>query len=142
MTSRETIYAALFSLLSASAGFNTTSRRLVVWDDVPQDLQPALFQNQKKEIPTGQPGLNQVWTLTVDIFIYAHNMGDKSTAPSTIINPLIDAVQNAIAPDPVTNKQTLGGLVQHAGIEGSIVTDEGVLGDQAVAIIPISIKVA
>ena len=101
-----------------------------------------MFQNQKKEIPTINPGLNQVWTLTLDLFIYAHTQMDKTIAPSTITNGLVDAVAAAIAPDPVSNKQTLGGLVQHAWIDGAIVTDEGVLGDQAVAIIPITIKVA
>ena len=42
----------------------------------------------------------------------------------------------------INNKQTLGGLVAHAWIDGVIETDEGVLGDQAVAIIPVVIKTA
>jgi len=139
---REQIYAAFFALVSSTPGFITTSRRIVHWGDVPQGSQPALFQNQKKEIPSTNPGLNQVWTLTLDLFIYAHTQMDKTIAPSTIINGLVDAVAASIAPDPVSNKQTLGGLAQHAWIDGAIVTDEGVLGDQAVAIIPITIKVA
>ena len=60
--------------------------------------------------------------------------------PSTILNGLVDAVAAALAPEPASNKQTLGGLVQHVWIDGAIVTDEGVLADQAVAIIPITLK--
>jgi hypothetical protein len=36
---------------------------------------------------------------------------------------------------------TLGGLVNYCRIEGDIETDEGLLGEQAVAIIPVSILV-
>jgi len=41
----------------------------------------------------------------------------------------------------VTGLQDLGlaNLVRHARIEGRIETDEGVLGDQAVAVIPVEI---
>ncbi len=139
---RETIYAALFAKLSAADGFVTVSRKVRHWDDVPQSEQPALFQSQKKEVPTNSTaGLDPVWNFTLDVFLYVHTQGDKTIVPSTILNGLVDAVLVSIAPEPVSNKQTLGGLVQHVWIDGAIVTDEGVLGDQAVAIIPITIKV-
>ena len=38
--------------------------------------------------------------------------------------------------------QTLGGLAAHAWTAGKIETDEGVLGGQAVAIVPVEILVA
>ena len=139
---REQIYSALFAKLQAVAGFTTVSRRLKLWDDVPQSEQPALFMAQKRESATGEPGLNRVWTFEVDVYLYARTCDDKEESPATTINPLVDAVIAALAPDPITNKQTLGGLVQHAWIEGTIETDEGVLGEQGVAVIPILIKVA
>ncbi len=138
---REPIYAALFAKLQGSAGFVTSSRRLKHWDDVPGTAQPALFQSQKRENVSGTPGLNQVKVFAVDVYIYANTRGDKSISPGEILNPLIDAVEAAMAPDQISNKQTLGGIVQHAWIDGAIETDEGVLGDQAVCIIPITIKV-
>jgi hypothetical protein len=56
------------------------------------------------------------------------------------MNPLLDALTAALAPpNPVENVQTLGGLVAHCWIEGGIQTDEGVLGGQSVAIVPIRI---
>lgn len=137
MINREQIYSALFAKLRAIPAFGTASRRLRHWDDVPAVDQPALFQTQKPEQPEQQPGLPTKWTLAVDVYIYANTAGEDP--PAAIINPLIDSIEAAIAPDPVTNKCTLGGLVSHVWIDGEIQNDEGVLGDQAVAIVPIRI---
>ena len=96
---------------------------------------------QRGERAETVPGLNTVWTLDVDVFIYVNTQDDKTVAPGTLINPLLDAVTAALAPDDISkNKCTLGGLVQHAWIEGRIETDEGLLGDQGVAVIPIAVK--
>lgn len=142
---REAIYSALFAKFSAlttggTPAFKTASRRLKHWSDTPPTDQPALFQAQGTEVPTNTPGLNQAWELHATLYLYAHTQADPAKAPAEILNPLIDAVVAALAPDPITNKCTLGGLVQHAWIEGAIETDEGVLGDQAVAVIPLVIK--
>ena len=137
---REPIYSALFAKVAGAYGFTTISRRLKHWDDVPQGDQPALFQAQMSEDAAIIAGRPTVWTMSVDLYIYAHTGGDKSIAPGTILNPLIDAVVAALAPDPITQLQTLGGTCIHAWIEGRVQTDEGVLGDQGVAIIPIHIK--
>lgn len=139
--SREAIYAALFDKLGASAGFVTKSRKLKHWSDVTASEQPALFQAQKSESAATVPGQPTQWNYMVDVYLYANTGGDPNVAPSQILNPLIDAIVAAMAPEPISNKQTLGGLVQHAWIEGAIETDEGVLGDQAVAIIPVAMKV-
>lgn len=142
---REAIYAALFAKLSASTSFKTSSRRLMHWADVPAVEQPALFTSQKNETAapaSAVPGQPTLWTLSVDVYVYANTAGDTSKSPAEILNPLLDAVTACLAIDNVIkNKCTLGGLVEHAWIEGTIETDEGVLGDQAVAIIPISILV-
>jgi len=140
MTSREAIYAALFAKFSSIAGFTTISRRLQHWSDTPLSMQPALFMAQRGETVATVPGLNQVWSLSVDLYLYANTGADKSASPGSILNPLLDAVVAALAPDKITNKCTLGGIVEHAWIEGRIETDEGVLGDQGVAIVPLIIK--
>lgn len=137
---REPVYAALFSLLSNIAPFVTTSRKLMHWDDVSIGAQPALFMAQRGEtaqITRGQPTR---WLLEVDIYIYVKTAG--ATAPAQLINPLLDAITAALAPSVSPDyTQTLGGLAHHCWIEGRIETDEGTLGDQAVAIIPIRILI-
>ena len=137
---RERIYAALFALVAGAADFVTVSRRLRHWTDVGAAEQPALFQIQKSETAEERAKLPAKWRAAVDLYLYAQ-APDELTAPATVTNPLIDAVEAALAPDPVTNVQSLGGLVAHCWIAGKIQTDEGVLGGQAVAIVPVEILV-
>jgi hypothetical protein len=138
---REPIYAALFALVAGCADFVTVSRRLRHWTDVGAAEQPALFQIQKSESADERAKLPPKWRASVDLYVYAQ-APDELTPPATIINPLLDAIETALAPDPFTNVQSLGGLVAHCWIAGKIMTDEGVLGGQAVAIIPIEILIA
>jgi len=141
MINREPIYAALFALLQVAAEFAVVDRRLRHWSDVSPAEQPALFMTQKTELASIKTlGAATVWTLAVDLFVYAHS-SDPYLAPATVLNPLLDAVEAALAPSAVTGLQDLGlpAMVQHAYISGKIETDEGVLGDQAVAIVPVEI---
>lgn len=134
---REAIYSALFAKLQASANYVTTSRRLLHWNDVQSSQQPALFVAQRNEVAVTDRGMPTRWTLNVDVYVYARTDGGLNPGP--IINPLLDAIEAALAPNAVENAQTLGGLVSWCRIEGAIETDEGTLGDQLVAIIPITL---
>lgn len=141
MIAREAIYAALFARVAAAAPFVTCERRLRHLSDVAPPEQPALFLAQKSETAeTKALGAPTVWTLAVDLYLYVHS-GDPYRPPATLLNPLIDAVEAALAPSPATGLQDLGlpDMVRHACLAGKIETDEGVLGDQAVAILPIEI---
>jgi len=141
MITREPIYAALFALVANAANFVTTSRRMRHWSGLTPAEQPALFMRQKAErAAVATLGAPTVWTLVVELYVYAH-ASNPYVAPATVLNPLIDGVEAALAPLPATGLQNLGlpVTVQHAYIAGKIETDEGVLRDQAVAIIPIEI---
>lgn len=140
MIQREPIYAALFARLANAAPFATKSRRLRHWNDVSKDQQPAMFMAQRNELAQTQRGLDTEWLLNIDVYVYART--DGKLDPGPIINPLIDAIESALAPNQAENAQTLGGLVHWCRIEGAIETDEGTLGDQSVAIIPITIFVS
>jgi len=141
MITREPIYAALFARVAGAANFVTAGRRLRHWSGMAPAEQPALFMRQKQEVakvPT--LGAPTVWTLIVELYLYAHS-SNHYVSPATILNPLIDAVEATLAPLAATGLQDLGlpAMVQHARIAGKIQTDEGVLRDQAVAIIPVEI---
>jgi hypothetical protein len=141
MITREPIYAALFALVADAANFVTTSRRLRHWSSLTPAEQPALFMRQKAELASvATLAAPTVWTLAVELYVYAH-ASNPYVAPATVLNPLIDGVEAALGPMPTTGLQNLGLLdvVQHAYIAGKIETDEGVLRDQAVAIIPVEI---
>ena len=139
MIAREPIYAALFDLAAGAAGFVTAERRLRHWSDVAPAEQPALFMTQKSEVAAVKTlGAPTVWTLLVEFYLYAHS-SDPYLSPATVLNPLVDAVEATLAPAATTGLQDLGlpSMVQHAMISGKIETEEGVLGDQAIAIIPV-----
>jgi hypothetical protein len=138
---REPVYAALFALLSAAAPFATASRRLRHWSLVDPAEQPALFVVQKRETAKAAEGSPTAWRAAVDLYVYCQAPDDE-TAPATVLNPLLDALEAALAPtggDVALGTQTLGGLAKHCWIAGAIETDEGALGGQAVAIVPIEI---
>lgn len=141
MIAREPIYTALFALVAGAADFVSAARRFRHWSEVTPAEQPALFMRQKTELAAVKTlGAPTVWTLRVDLYVYAHQ-SDPYAAPASVLNPLIDAVEAALAPPPATGLQDLGlpAMVQHAYIAGKIETDEGLLRDQAVATIPVEI---
>lgn len=141
MIIRETIYDALWALGANAARFTTVNRRLRHWTDVAPAEQPALFMSEKGgHAAIKRLGAPIVWTLYVEFYVYAH-CSDPYLAPGSILNTLLDALEAALAPPPATGVQRLGlpEMVQHAYIAGKIETDEGVLGDQAVAIVPVEI---
>ena len=142
MITREPIYSALFALWQNLPGVITWSRRLEHWSDVPPSKQPALYQIQRHEDPKTVRGIPTTWHLSVDLYIYVNSGLDPDAVPSLILNPILDAIETALAPDPASGFQTLGGLVSHAWISGRIETSEGALGAQEVAIVPIEIMTA
>ncbi len=136
----EAIYAALFARLSAIPGLVTASRRLKHWSDVTPAEKPALFQTQGDLIASPKRGMPTAWTLPARVYLYVSTGGDPGGVPATILNGCIGAVIAALAPDPSSGVQDLGiEGVSHCQIAGIIETDEGTLGDEAVAIIPVEI---
>lgn len=139
---REAIYQALFDKLATVPALKTKSRKLRHWTDVQGIEQPALFQAQRSESAATTNGTATRWTLNVDVYVYVKTTGGNF-APATQLNNILDAIETALAPDnPIRNTNTLGGLVVHCRIDGTVETDEGNLGDQAVAIIPVVIFLA
>jgi len=141
MIVRESIYAALWTLGAGAASFTSTNRRLRHWADVAPAEQPALFMSEKGgHAVTKALGAPIAWTLYADFYVYVHS-SDPYLAPAMLLNPLLDALEAALAPSLATGIQNLGlpAMVQHAYISGNVETDEGVLGDQAIAIVPVEI---
>jgi hypothetical protein len=141
MIIREAIYAALWSLAAGAASFASANRRLRHWADLAPADQPALFLSEKGGHAVIKAlGAPITWTLYADFYVYVHS-SDPYLPPATLLNPLLDALEAALAPSPATGIQNLGlpAMVQHAYIAGKIETDEGVLGDQAIAIVPVEI---
>lgn len=139
---REAIYAAFFTAITDAVDFKTQSRKLKHWNDVSDDSQqPALFQVQVGEVAQRVKGLPTKWTFNVKLYLYCLAPDDE-TAVTTIMNPLLDTIAELIDPGEKGSTNTLNiAGVSHVWIEGEIETDEGALGRQGVAIIPVSILV-
>jgi len=133
----EAIYAALFDKVTADPLWVTVSRRLTTWDKV--DGQPALFQNQVREDEKTSPKMPSVLTLFVNFYVYC-KINDDEAPTSTAINKAITAIRTALAPGPLDDgRQTLGGLVYHARVSGTVLIDEGPFDGQAIARVPCEI---
>lgn len=133
---REVVMTALLEMVTSAAGFVTTGRELLYWDEVPN--QPAVYVvDAEEELPGVAYNMPRASTMSAEIWIYTKGTerGDKNRAKA--LNALLDAVETVLQPDPVTDVQTLGGVVENAWIEGRIDKSPGHVGKQAVAVIPV-----
>lgn len=147
MTTSEQALAALFELVRPTTVYpwkNTPSRRLRLWTDVPPEQRPALFQFE------GEPE-DHAWTnerhkkrvINVKLFAYTYlDVNDPAAVGTTQINEILAAIETALAPagaDIMRGRQTLGGLVDHCRIEGSVFKDPGDLDGDGLLIVPVKI---
>jgi hypothetical protein len=139
MIDREAIYQALFDRVKSLPGLITVSRRPRLAKDVTPDEQPALFQEELPEtIKYQSQGLPPKYFLRVDLIFYAR-LPDRNTIPGAVLNPFLDALAAALEAEPGEEEQTLGGQVEYCRIEGQIDKINGILDDQAAAIVPVEI---
>ena len=138
---REQVFGALFGVLQTVPGIVTVSRRLQNVQDMQPEELPAAFQLQGKQALEYKGAVPTVADMTATWALYGYS-GDPAVPPSTVLNNLIDAACAALAPPAYTDKQTLGGLVEYAAIDGDIEVYEGILADKAVALLPIRLLLA
>jgi hypothetical protein len=138
--SRESVFSALFSVLQGCYDWKTCSRRLVNVQDVQPEEFPAAFQLQGTQAQSFKGAAPSIGQWHASWLLYAYST-DPTVAPSTALNAMVDAVMTALAPNNITGQFTLGGLVTYAAVDGDIEIFEGVLGDRAIAIVPIRIVV-
>ena len=147
---REGLAQALFQVLQEVPGLVTCSRFLKGLQEVPDADQPALFLTLGGFTPIQDPsGAPTRWKHEYLVYVLATSK-DPLTPPSAVLNNIIDAVEAALKPQvngppgfPGT-VQVLGdstGRIRHCWISGPIYADEGVLGDQTFAAIPIEIEI-
>jgi hypothetical protein len=136
----EAIFAASFALFAGVTGLQTSSRRLVTWDKVSPEDQPALFQRELRFTAIqNHIGVTAKWNLFGEIVIYANAGSDPDVIPSQALNALLNQVR-AIFDPPPNARQTMGlANVYEAVILGDILIDEGVTDGQAIALIPFRI---
>lgn len=147
---REALHAALYARLTNATTFETMGREFKSWDDVPAGAQPAIFVVLGNQAP--QPrlrGLPPVWEVNATVFVYCRNDAFPDQPSGMLLNDIVFQIDRALErtaneggggafPDAGNQYETtLGGLCSHCWISGEVVTDEGRLSPQCVAVIPI-----
>jgi hypothetical protein len=137
---RETIFAALFAKAQGAANFTLIDRKLMPMGEVPDDQCPALFQLQDDQDVAKKRGIPDKYTLRAEWWVYA-TLTQSGGYASTALNNLLDALETALAPDPVSGVYQLGlpDTVSDCRIEGKIQIFEGILGNKCMAIVPVII---
>lgn len=135
----EAALAALFALTDPLASsFKTRSRRLQFVEDMGAESLPAVFQNQVAR--TDEFTFNAITAAVIDVEWYVYCFQGNSEAPSTpILNPLVDALLNQLP--PVGPLLRVGGVAMTVSRAGPTHYFEGLLGERAVARIPLRVKV-
>jgi hypothetical protein len=120
---------------------NAYSRRLVMFDKLSAEQTPALYQVQVGEMPKKETGKPPLLALMVDWVVVTDTGGNPNLIPSTVFNPILDALEACLIPKPGYSRQNLGGLVYDARWTGRVLTTEGTLGTRAINIMEIEVMV-
>jgi hypothetical protein len=145
---REPIFAALFQLVKTNVqlSYATISRNFRGWDQLAKSpaLMPAIFQVDGISYEVDQSDwLMPRYKLRAKILAYAAVDVSKNPAlaPSQLANAIIDDIELSIYEGGLTpggiitgDRQTLGGLVENAYVEGTGFVDPGYSSDGLVAI--------
>lgn len=155
---REIVLNALFTQLkTCGSTFKLYTRRWVPWIDDPTQSRPDMpflvqWESPVAETYVGTPGSGLPPKRLWDVTLLAYGMipvgqtpgvPDSTTPAASVLNPLIDAIENALSPDDPNGLLTLGGLVVDCCIDGEIVKALGDADPSGVAgaIIPVKILV-
>lgn len=147
-STRNAIFTALFNLLlqttpPAGKQWKTFNQALRQWDQVDSTDQPALFLHRGPQTTSQKASYGVAkWQLRATVWMYfrVDGLNTSSTYPDQLTDQLIDSLEQVMQPTPPDMQQTLGGLVEHAWIDGTIVWDTFTDG-QAILVAPISIYI-
>lgn len=145
---RSQVFTALFNTIKTLppppnfTSWKTISQFVRSWDDTPAENQPAIYlhrlvQTAKQEHRFGVTKWH--WTAMIWIYFRSDGYRTSNTYPDQITDPIIDSVEQLFQTDPINDRFTLGGLVHHCWIDGTIYSDPGLEDGQAVILVPISI---
>ena len=148
-TTREQAASALFALVTGAVPtLKRKERHFRLPQDVSAPQTPALFQVQSQERYERQGkmrGIPPTRTMLFELLVYvtdaANTAAGITTVGSTQLNTIIQAIETALTPpDATTGFSTLGGIVEHARIEGEIKYQEATeIDGLSIAIIPVSV---
>jgi hypothetical protein len=148
MTSRKSIAAALLAQLTQGGQFIKSGRRDRAPEQAAAPNAPGFYLLKPRETyrysDDAERGLPPVRELLFFALIYTDVGSNASAVPADVIDDLLDAVDQALAPSPtdqITNggRQTLGGLVYDCRIDGEVECAPGDLQGKGQTLVPIKV---
>ena len=126
--------------------FETYSRRVKLYSDVPAQQQPACFQAEHATTEGQVSGMPYKTVLEASWLIYQCVGRDARALGVVENNVILTGVRSALAPTPLDpgfadRRNTLGGLVYHCFISGRIFKDPGDIDKQGMMVVPIKLLV-
>jgi len=139
---REQIMAALLAKLQGAYAWGVVGRRNRAPSAIAAVGKPALILLKHHQHYSARAlNMPSVRTLHVMALVYIDVGADETAIPDSVLNPIMDAMDAALAPDTPQGFCTLGGLVQSAKITGEVTEAPGDVTGKGLAIIPIDIVI-
>ena len=144
---RSQVFTALFTYLQTipsptGQSWGYVSQYPKIWDEVDAANQPALMLHRGPQIFESKHrfGVTKLqFRANIWIYFRTDNLKTKSTYPDQLTDQFLDNFEQYFQTDAADGRFTLGGLVWHAWIDGSVIFDSGINDNQAIILIPLSI---
>ncbi|MGH7192241.1 MAG: hypothetical protein ACREJM_01765 [Candidatus Saccharimonadales bacterium] len=132
------IISALQPILQANGGpFMSFSTKWVNIAEFPRENCPVAILDASDELPKLSGNAPTVWTTDLSLLVYAYLPSSDTVGRAAVLNPLLDALDAALAPNSPAGVNTLGGLVDRISISGKIEKFGGITDDQIIAVVPL-----
>ena len=141
INTREAVAVALFTALQKATGITNAVR--YARDSTAlnaADLPTMEVLSKDEDALESGIGTPIRWTVNYYAFLFV-STADPGVLAETQINTLLDAIETALKPSPVTGKQTLSGVVFHCRIKGKVTKDPAFTSGIGAAAIPIEITI-
>ena len=118
--------------------FVTTGRRLLTFEQCPQQSQPAAFLLKDHETRLQNPtkGVLSKLEYNVRLIIYTY-CSDPASTPANILDQCLDAVDAVLKPPPGQQFNTLGGYCFYCVVNGKVDIAPGDDDHQGLAVVPL-----
>lgn len=145
---RQQVFNALFQVVQTipsptNQPWRSFSQHLKSFDDYPAEAQPVITLYRMPQVAEQKTFGVTKWHWKVVLIVFyridAIQCAQNKIWPEQLVDNFIDAVEQRFQTDPLNNRFTLGGLVWHCFIDGAITFDSGVVDNQAIIVIPLSI---
>jgi hypothetical protein len=137
---RENIFRTLFATIADIPQVKTASREFRSFSSVAPEDMPAVFMTCRTQgISYGNRMVPPVYTFDLSLFVYVFKQETEKSSQE-VLNEVLDALDVSLEALATATADPLNeSSITQCRVMGTIETDEGALGDLAVAIVPVQV---